>query len=278
MKYRIKRKFITEFRKISNPFRILPTFIIFGVPRCGTTSLYNYLIEHPSIEPALSKEVGFFELNYKKGIKWYKLYFPIVFRKYLIEKKFRKYFITGEATSNYIHHPRVPVRIKKEIPNVKLIALLRNPVDRAFSQYFKQVKQGREDLSFEDAIKNEFDRLKGETKKMNEDADYYSLKYHNYSYLTAGIYIDRIKIWFDTFSEKQILIVKSEDFYEKPEQIYKQILKFLELPEWNLSQYKRYNFFEDQPKIKSSTRRELSEFFKPNNERLYNFLGRDFGW
>ncbi len=278
LKNRIKRKLVTEYRRISSPLRVLPSFIIFGAPRCGTTSLYNYLIEHPSIEPALSKEVGFFELNYNKGINWYKLYFPTFFNKYRIEKKFRKYFMTGEATSNYIHHPLVPTRIKKEIPNVKLIALLRNPVDRAFSQFFKQIKQRREDLSFEDAIKKEQDRIKGEIKKMSKNLDYYSLNYHNYSYLTAGIYIDRIKNWFEVFPKEQILIIKSENFYEKPDQIYNEILKFLGLPEWNLSQYQRYNFFEDQPKIKVSTRKELDEFYKPHNKKLYDFLGKDFGW
>ena len=275
---RMRRKTSTIFRQITSTIRLLPSFIIFGVPRCGTTSLYNYLIEHPAILPALSKEIGFFELNYHKGISWYKLFFPTFFSKYQIKKEFRNKLITGEATSNYIHHPCVPSRIKTSLPDVKLIVLIRNPIDRAFSQYYKLVKLGREKLSFEEAIKIESERIKDETEKMLQNENYYSLKYHNYSYLTAGIYAERLEMWIKLFSKDQILILKSEDLYEDPKSTYEKTLEFLNLPKYELQNFKKFNYYEDQPDMDKSIRQKLIEFYKPHNEKLYKLLDRNFNW
>jgi len=275
---RIKRKPSRIFRQITSKIRLLPSFIIFGAPRCGTTSLYNYLSEHPAIVPALSKEIGFFELNFQHGINWYKLFFPTIFSKYQIKKELRNEIITGEATANYIHHPRVPARIKKHLPNIKLILLLRNPVDRSYSQYYKLVKLGREKLSFKEALKIEPERIRGETEKMIQNDNYYSLNYHNFSYLTAGIYVDRLELWFKSFPKDQILILRSEDLYENPELIYKQTLEFLELSNFKLSSYNRFNYYNDQPKMDNTIRQKLIDYYKPHNQRLYKLLNRDFNW
>ena len=186
--------------------------------------------------------------------------------------------MTGEATANYIHHPRVPEIIKRDLPNVKLIVMLRNPIDRAFSQFFKQVKQGREEFSFESAIEKEESRVNGETEKMFADNNYYSLNYHNYSYLTAGKYYDRLKLWFKQFPKDQIHVIKSEDFYEESNLIYNKTLEFLKLPKWELEKYQKHNYFLDKPDLKTETRQKLSEYFRPHNEKLYDLLGIDFEW
>lgn len=275
---RFVRKSKFTFRLLTSPIRLFPSFIIFGVPRCGTTSLYNYLIQHPFVEPAIAKEIGFFEKNYDKGLKWYKQFFPICFHRYKLLKDFQSNFITGEATATYINNPHVPERIKKCFPDIKLIVLLRNPVDRAFSQYFKIVKEGRENLSFEDAINCEEERTKGEFEKMLQNKNYYSMKYHNFSYLSGGIYVDKLKKWFEIFPKEQILVLRSEDLYEKPSLIYETTLEYLNLGKWKLKEYSKYNYYENKPKIKESTRKKLLDYFEPHNERLYKFLNRDFGW
>src|SRR5262245_18320944 len=107
-----------------------PHFIIIGAQRCGTTSLYNYLIRQLGVIPAAMKEVHFFDLNYQKGNEWYFSQFPELGRDQ----------ITGEASPYYIFHPRVPQRIKNLLPSIKLIVLLRNPTNRAFSHYQLQVQ------------------------------------------------------------------------------------------------------------------------------------------
>ena len=105
---------ITKTRLFSGNFRVLPDFIIIGVQKSGTTSLYNYLIQHPNIYPAITKQPHYFDANFDKELTWYKSHFPTNFSKFF-QKKFR----TGEASTDYINHPLVAKRMKKILPDVK---------------------------------------------------------------------------------------------------------------------------------------------------------------
>ena len=182
-------------RILTNNLRVLPNFLIIGVSRSGTTSLYNYLTQHPSVAPALIKEVYFFDRSYKRGLAWYRSFFPTVLEKYYSTTVKKKEFITGEATPCYIFHPHVPRRVFKTIPGIKLIVLLRNPVDRAYSFYHHNLRRGLESLSFEEAIESEVKRLRGELEKMMDDENYFSFNRQYYSYLSRGIYVDQLKNW-----------------------------------------------------------------------------------
>jgi len=133
--------------------RILPSFIIIGSTRSGTTSLYEYLENHPSVLPPVKKETGFFNYAYHNNSNWYRLYFPTIDEKEKAENTRSNSVITGEATPSYLIDPRVPKRIMSLLPKVKLIVLLRNPIDRAISHYHLNVLLGIEKLSFDRAIK-----------------------------------------------------------------------------------------------------------------------------
>ena len=163
------------------------------------------------------------------------------------------------------------------IPNVKLILLLRNPVDRAYSHYHHEVSMGVETLSFEEAIDREDERLKGEWERMLEDEGYYSFNHQHYSYLSRGIYVDQVKVWMELFSRKQILILKSEDFYANPANAFGRTLQFLELPRWEPVEYGRYNSI-SYPPMDATVRRRLLDYFEAHNQRLYEYLGTNFGW
>jgi len=265
-------------RKFTSSFRLTPNFIIFGVQRSGTTSLYNYLVQHPYIISSITKEVGFFEANYHRGINWYRSHFPTTFYKYFLKQIRHHDIITGEATPSYINHPKTHERIFSTIPKIKLIILLRNPIDRAYSHYLQSVKLGREKLSFEKAIDMETERLDGEEEKMLKNENYYSLAYHNFAYLTAGIYINRIKNWKIFFSNDQLLVLKSEELFSDPTLIVNQVFNFLNLPDFKLKKYGRYNYNQNQPSMDNSIRKRLVEFYKPHNEKLYDFLGKNFSW
>jgi hypothetical protein len=257
---------------------MLPNFIIIGAQRGGTTSLYHYITKHPKIIPALQKEIHFFDINYKKGVSWYQSQFRQNFSFRLIFKKKKiKEHITGEASPYYIYHPHVPKRISKIIPDVKLLALLRNPIERAFSHYHHERSMGVEKMSFEDAIKEEPKRLKGELEKMLSDENYYSFNHQNFSYLDRGIYIDQLVRWEKFFPKKQILILSSEEFYSDPDKICKDVFDFLGLPVINIKNKKTFNKGKYQI-MNDKTRLDLVEYFKPHNEKLFNFLKRDFGW
>ncbi len=246
----------------------MPDFIIIGAPRSGTTSLYNYLTAHPCIAPALRKEVHFFDENFEKGITWYRAHFPTLLSKYYATRVRRQNFITGEATPYYIFHPLVPKRLSETIPTVKLIVLLRNPVDRAYSQYRYKLRGGVfESLSFEDVLAHEVELLGSGTE----------IIYRHYNCLSKGIYVDQLEGWTSRFPREQLLILKSEDFYADPQAVLKRVLDLLELPDWELKEHPKYHYG-DNPKMDSSTRRRLIDFFKPHNERLYEYLGVNFGW
>ena len=275
---RIYKKFRIIRHRLTGFIRVLPDFLIIGVPRGGTTSLYNYMIEHPNIIPALSKEIGFFSEHYDKGITWYKSHFPSkLLNKYMSWKKIN--FFTGEASPIYLYHPLAPKRILETIPNVKMILLLRNPVERAWSHYWQSVRKYREKLSFEEVIK----------RQMNEEhlSDYDAFcteLYHTNNdqilnqYISGSIYLERLKRFYDIFPKEKILILASEDLYNNPQMICDEISEFLKIPKWNLKKFTKYNYYVKQPKLDERLKRQLLEYFKPHNEQLYKYLNRDFGW
>jgi hypothetical protein len=240
--------------------RQLPDFVIIGTQRGGTTSLYRYLTAHPDIGSALRKEVHYFDHYYEKGLDWYLAHFPVRGEAPVV----------GEASPSYLFHPDVPERARAAVPRAKFIALLRNPADRAYSQYQMNVRKGFESLSFEDAIKKEPERL-------SRSEDLASLTWRHCSYLKRGLYVDQLKRWMSLFPHEQFLILKSEDLYEDPERILRQSLAYLGLRPWSPARFKAHHLV-GYPDINPSIRKRLTEYFAPYNQQLYNFLGRDLGW
>lgn len=269
------------FRATTNSLRMTPDFIIFGTQKGGTTSLYKYLIQHPCIAPIYVKEPHFFDIYFHKGMGWYRAHFPTSVEKYCVERFQKHDFITGEASPYYLYHPLAAKRVAKTLPHTKLIAVLRNPIDRAYSQYQHQRRQpGVEPLTFEEAIEAEQKRLTGEEEKILRDEKYASFNHRHYSYLARGTYIQQLPAWMDLFPKEQFLILKSEDLFANPRAIVEQTLDFLQIPGNSAGQQNEYKPFNDAQyeKMKPETRAQLVEYFKPLNARLYDYLGRDFGW
>jgi len=246
-------------------------FIIIGAQRCGTTSLYNYLIAHPNISSALNKEVHFFDIKYNKGINWYWKQFPSVSEKVNSNEK----SITGESTPYYLFHPLTAKRVFKHLPKIKLIVLLRNPADRAYSHYSHAVRMENESLSFDQAIKKEPERLKGEEEKIFQGQ--YSSNHQKLSYLSRGIYADQLERYLKLFKKEQMLILKSEEFFASPQQILNRVFSFLGISNFELSDFEKFNFGNNPP-LDEKTRNFLTEYFRSHNERLSKLLGSDFGW
>jgi hypothetical protein len=274
---RWQKRTLETYGWVTGRVRLLPDFIIIGTNRGGTAALYQYLCGHPSMSPSFHREVHFFERHFAKGMTWYRGNFPSIFYKYYVTRGARKPFVTGEATTYYIFHPHAPRRISKALPGVKLIALLRNPTNRAYAQYHQKVRQGREMLSFADAIEAETERLSGEREKMLADESYESTEYRDHSYLARGIYVDQLAYWMSLFPKEQILVLRSEDLRANPAGVLKQVLTFLELPAWTPTNHNNYGEA-SYPKMDPEIRKRLNEYFKPHNRRLCDFLGRDFGW
>jgi hypothetical protein len=249
----------------------LPDFLIIGAQKCGTTFLYHLLCQHPYVRPATIKEVHFFDTNFAEGVQWYRSHFSPP-----SQKDGRK-VLTGESSPYYIYHPHAARRAAKVVPQAKLIALLRNPVDRAYADYNHKFREAREHLSFEEAIEAEEERLRGEKEKLHADENYDSPKYQKYSYLSRGIYVDQLKEWREYFDEDQLLVLKSEDFFENPQESFERVLEFLGLPHWETGTSGERNEGE-YDEMSSATRQRLEAYFEPHNKRLYEYLGVDLGW
>lgn len=272
---------VISYRTVTSSLRLLPEFIIIGTARSGTTSLYNYLVEHPNVSPALMKEVHYFDCNYAKGPAWYRAQFHSTPYKCYIETLYKRDTITGEASPYYMFHPNVPQRVAHLLPQVKLIALLRNPVERAFSHYCWEVAWGNEKLSLDEAIEHEAARIKiGEEKLVKG----WSFNHRHFSYLSRGVYADQLERWFNYFPREQFLLIKSEDMYRDPAAIFKKTLEFLDIPPFEQrtikKEFKKYNQqkFPIPRQMGPETRQRLVEIFRPHNERLYKLVGRNFGW
>ena len=200
----------------------LPDFIICGTQKGGTTSLYEYLRHHPEVYLPKKKEIHFFDLNLNKGLRWY-------LRHFVTNNIAR---IKGEATPSYMYFEEVPRRIRRILPNVRLIFILRNPVDRAYSHYWHEVKLGYEHLSFEDAIRMEKKRLfSGGTFE----------KIH-YSYIDRGKYAIQLRRFMKYFPKNQLLILLFDDLKGRPLYILKQLYAFLGInPTYMLKRVRKYN-------------------------------------
>jgi hypothetical protein len=219
------------YRGMTSPLRLLPDFVIIGAQKGGTTSLYNYLLEHQGIVPSFAKEAHFFDKNFKKGAGWYRAHFPTSLHKYYTENIRKQRFITGESTPYYLFHPHAPGRIARILPQAKFIVLLRNPVDRAYSQYAHQGRQKYETLSFAEALEREEERTAQEREKILQIEDYVSFNDQHYTYLARGVYIEQIQRWMKFFPKEQFLILKIKDFYADPATEVQKTIEFLEVPD-----------------------------------------------
>lgn len=266
-----KRVFNKSGRIITSPIRILPSFLIIGAKKCGTTSLFSYLCEHPNVGSPTWKEISYFNIYFHRGNLWYKSFFPLLLPQQDSQ------LITGEATASYICCPQAPKRIAATLPKVKLIVLLRNPIERAYSHYHHTRRIGKEQLSFEEAIAQEDSRVK-QIERQSRQLGIIDSPAYNYTYLSSGMYAEQLKNWLSIFDREQLLILKSEDFFDRPEATFKQVINYLKLPEWSLQKYRKYNYNRYRQTIKPSTRKYLAEYFYPHNQKLYQLIETDFGW
>ncbi len=267
----------------------LPDFLILGTQKGGTSSLFLYLAGHPQVQPPMVKEVHFFDLKFSKGEAWYRAHFP---RQEALQQQSQtlgKPVITGEASPYYLFHPLAARRIAQLLPGVKLIALLRDPVERAFSHYMhnrqeKHREKNREPLSFADAIAAEPERLRGEMEKIIADGEYQSFAHQHYSYAARGVYIDQLREYQKYFPAENLLILQSEVFFENTAETYQTVLDFLGL--WpcmppaftarNRGSYHEKKAVEEA--TIQQTKSKLRDYFRPFNQQLYDHLGRDFRW
>ena len=259
---------------ITGPLRVLPDFIIIGSMKCGTTSLYYDICEHPCVSPAAYDEIGFFDSNFHLGLNWYRSMFPTKRRIEDIRRK-EGVAITGEDTPFYFWNPVAAKRIQKLLPNIKLITILRNPIDRAYSEYQDLVSSESNSPSFETFIENEINTRRKDSSLITEEN--FEIFNQKNSYLLKGIYVDQLKIWAGLFPKEQIFTLSTENLNSEPITALESVFQYLNLPDYKIKNIQRQKQKKYVP-MNSQTRKILVEFFKPHNERLFKFIGKKFDW
>jgi hypothetical protein len=263
-------------RRATATTRLLPDWLVIGAQKAGTTSLYYYLVEHPDIAPAFAEEVHFFDQHWADGLDWYRANFPLAVQRPL--RKLRGLgCVVGEATPYYLFHPAVPERVRATVPDARLVVLLRNPIDRAYSQYQHGVRRGRETLSFEAAIDAERERLGDEESRLRRDPAAVSAAHQHFSYIARGHYEEQLRAWHRHFPVEQIYVESAEAFQRETGRVFAEIVAFLGLRAWTPREFPRHNAWR-YPPMAEATRTRLEAYFRPHNEKLYELLGRDLGW
>ena len=187
----------------------LPDFLGLGTQKGGTTSLHQWLSTHPKVFLPACKEVHYFDLQPEQPTSWYAQHF----------QNAQPEQVCGEITPFYLFHPDVPTRIHAVLPKVRMIVLLRDPVERTLSQVFHARKRGFESLMPEEALAAEASRLQSGNPE--------SLQKH--SYVSRSRYLEQLNRYETLFGQDQLLILQSEQLFSDPEKLWVQLLRFLQL-------------------------------------------------
>jgi hypothetical protein len=260
--------------------RMLPSFLISGGQRCGTTSLYRALSEHPAvIKAVLHKGVHYFDVAYDHGMRWYRGHFPLQRHAERVAGALGVPAQTFESSPYYMYHPHAVARIARDLPGVKLIALVRDPVERAYSQHAHELARGFEsETSFGRALALEPARLRGQEERLTVDARYYSFAHQHHAYRARGEYAIYLSAMAARIGRQNLLVVESERFFATPEEVYDEVLAFLELPALRYPAFERHNARPRGAPMDERIRRELTAHFAVHDERLVDFLGRKPVW
>lgn len=265
-----------------------PDFLILGAQKCGTVALFNYLEQHPSVRPSTKKEISFFnkDVHYRRGNAWYHSHFPL-----------RAPGLTFEATPGYLYYPQCAPRIHAYHPSMKLIVLLRNPVDRAFSAWnmFRVLRRDRPNYlrermrtadpaarvglakllagdhfpSFSGAVRWEIEQ--SPTVEQQPEP----------SFVRRGLYAQQLERYFGLFPREQVLVINSEKLRADTAATLDEVTAFLQLPShaWNAERLApRHVGQYDKAAMDPETRRLLADYYAPHNATLSTLLGTEFRW
>jgi hypothetical protein len=259
-------------------WRMSPSLLIVGAQRCGTTSMYKTLSQHPAIIPAvLHKGAHYFDTGYHHSRSWYLAHFPLRASAARVEKTIGVKPITGESSPYYLYHPLAAGRIAADLPEARLLVLVRDPVERAYSAHTHESARRYESESFERALDLEPERIAGEEERLIADPSYHSFEHQHHSYLARGRYTEQLDRLAATVGRDRIHVVDSGRFFDEPETVYDDIIEFFQLPAWRRPLFAQHNA---RPRMDMSPelRTKLEEYFRPYDEKLIDWLGRPPSW
>lgn len=249
--------------------RATPDFLIVGAQRCGTSSLYKYLLEHPDISRPVRKEPHYFSSEYSRGEAWYKAHFPIKLTSR------RKVF---ESSTSYLFDPRAPERIQSDLRDVKVIVMLREPAARAYSHYQHSKRLGFESLSFVEALRHEDNRVLPALTQLRSGFDEsVDRALWRFSYASRGLYAEQLERWYRCVGADKILILKMEDLFSDTLATYQRVIDFLELSAHTPNTFRNWSYSKKQTRndrvIPPDAEGFLNEVFHVPNRALKAMTG-----
>ncbi len=255
----LRERLVSKYVGITSSKRSLPNAIIIGAPRCGTTHLFNSLRYHPNVHPSRIKEIHFFdrEEKYVRGENYYRSFFPY-------QMMVRQGDVVIEATPGYFLDPKVPDRIASIVPDVKLILLLRNPVERAISRYFYSLGKVK---NREVAFRTIEEFFLGDKNIIQSPV------------LTGGVYVNYLRRFDPYYTSGKLKVVKSEDYFTDKNSCSKDLCSYLNIAsDFRFPDFTSKNESIRNQEVPESVKDFLSEFYASPNEQLYEYLGVDLNW
>ena len=256
--------------------RLRPNFLVIGAQRSGTTSLNDYLDEHPSILCATVKEVQYFHRYYEKGERWYRSRFPLAAQRTWVRRRTGITPPVGETSPDYLFDPRAPARVHAFDARMKLITILRDPVERAHSHWRMERRRGREPLSFAEALGREESELPRELELLRATSGYRDTPFRT-SYCARGMYAEQLERWLELFPREQLQVVTTDELAAQPEEAMERIADFLGVPPWRAGEYRLRGVQGEEPLAPELTERLARNFAEPN-ARLEKLLERTLDW
>ena len=274
MSVRKKLQLYTHY--FSSPWRAYPNFLIIGAQKAGTTTLFHYLTQHPQVVAPMKREIHYFDWKYHYGSLWYRAHYPL-------KSKLGHSKVTGEKSPSYVFHPLGAERIKETAGDSKLILLLRDPVRRAISHYYHQVRRGRDTRDPEQAFQEEDRIIEEAYPGLFKNPIFNKQKVRDflrYSYKHKGLYLEQIKRYHEYFPSGQMYVEAAENLFHHPMEILPEVYRFLGIDENyvppNLSSQNVGGYKPDESIAKVAE--QLREYFRPYNEQLFEYLGKRFPW
>ncbi|MEU3165829.1 sulfotransferase [Streptosporangium sp. NPDC006930] len=266
--------------RLTSRSRMLPSFLIVGAQRCGTTSLYRVLSQHPLIlKPVLRKGVHYFDMAYDRDLSWYRAHFPL---RVSASRPARRYGFPAQAFESspyYLFHPLAGPRIARDLPGAKLIVLVRDPVERAFSAHAHELARGFEtERSFARAVRLEEERLAGAEERLRASPYSTNLAHRHHAYLARGRYAEQLARLEPLVGRDRLLVIDSGRFFAEPDLAYDRVLAFLGLPHLGDPVFERHNGRARPGPMPRKLRRELRAHFEEQDTLLTSWLGAEPSW
>lgn len=248
--------------------RALPGILLVGAQRAGTTALHRSLAAHPAIKTPISKKgVHYFDVSYTKGLGWYLANFPIA----------TPGTQAMETSPYYLFHPAVPARVANDLPDARIVVLVRDPVERTASHHHHEKARGYETLDLEAALDAEEERLSGAEDRLLADPFAVDLHHLHHAYLARSRYAEQLTRWHAKVRSSQVLVLDAHPLFAGSHDAMRELASFLDIDIAGLPPLRRVNGYQ-RSELAPSVRHRLERYFEPHNKQLSGMLGRTLSW